>query len=92
MKSSKILIVMAMILLVHGPEKRSKQSIKTKANQDEGKVDLKTEASIVVKRSTEESSSNSFPLQDSHLLMPDSPRSPSSSTTMPLTKSVTFGF
>ena len=83
---------MAMILLVNGPEKRSKQSIKTKANQDEGKVDLKTEASIVVKRSTEDSSSNSFPLQDSHLLMPGSPRSPSSSTTMPVTKSVTFGF
>ena len=81
-----------MILLVHGPEKRSKQSIKTKANQEEGKVDLKTEASIVVKRSAEDSSSKSSPSQDSHLLIPDSPRSPSSSEIMPLTKSNTFGF
>ena len=83
---------MAMILLVHGPEKRSKQSIKTKPNHEEGKVDLKTEASIVVKRSTEDSSSNSSPLQDSHLLMTDSPRSPTSSEIMPVTKSNTFGF
>ena len=91
MKPSKILIVLAMSLLVSCLENRSKQSTKTKANHEEGKVDLKAEESIVVKRSAEDSSSNSSPLQDLLLLMPDSPQS-SSLSFMPLTRFNTFGF
>ena len=91
MKPSKILIVLEMILLVSCLKKRSEQSIKTKANHEEGKVDLKTEESKVVKRSAEDTSSNSSPSQDHHLLMPDSPRS-SSLSIMPFTRFNTFGF
>ena len=61
MISSKIPVVMAICALVIIQQNGTRQLPKTKANHDEGKVDLEAEESIVVKSDTEDSSSNSSP-------------------------------